>query len=188
MELMLVALTIFLLQTTNITVGSMRVVMLVRGNRLAAGGLALLESLVWVYAAGQVINDLGNPVKVTAYVLGFSTGMMIGITVERWLALGKTLMRIVAPVDSPAIADVLREQGYFATVVNAAGRDGDVRIVFSVVPRKKIGAIEELVARTNPSAFITFEETRTLSSVRAHMTVPQGALLTLKESFGRRDA
>lgn len=186
MEILFVAVLIFLLQATNITVGTLRVMMLVRGHRLAAGGLALLESLVWVYAAGQVINDMGNPVKVVAYVLGFATGTMMGVTVERWLALGTTMMRIIAPVDSPQVADQLRERGYFATVLNAEGRDGDVRVVFSVVPRKRIGSIEELVAKVNPRAFVTFEETRTLSLARAHLTVPQGALLTLRESFGRR--
>ena len=186
MELALVALSIFALQTANITVGSMRVVMLVRGHRLIAGGLALLESLVWVYAAGQVINDLGNPIKVAAYVLGFGTGTIVGMTVERWLALGKTLMRIVAPVDSPQVVDALRERGFFATVVNAEGRDGNVRIVFSVIPRKHIRAIEELVSETNPHAFVTFEETRTLSLMNAHRMVPQGAFVTLGSVFGRR--
>jgi uncharacterized protein YebE (UPF0316 family) len=185
-HVLLVSLLIFILQATNITVGSLRVMMLVRGNRLAAGGLALLESFVWVYSAGQVINDLGNPLKVFAYVTGFATGTMLGVTVERWLALGKALLRIVAPVDSPELAHELRARGFYATVLNASGRDGDVRIIFSVVPRRQMRTVEEVVARINPRAFVTFEETRTMSLMRAHLTVPQGALLTLSQFSGRR--
>lgn len=185
-QLLLVSLLIFVLQATNITVGSLRVMMLVRGRRLAAGGLALLESTVWIYAAGQVINDLGNPMKVVAYVTGFAVGTMVGVTVERWMALGKSLLRIVAPVDSPQVVDALRERGFYATVINAAGRDGDVRVVFSVVPRRQIKTVEELVVRINPRAFVTFEETRTMSLMRAHKTVPQGALLTLTDLAGRK--
>lgn len=185
LELLLVSLLIFVLQATNITVGSLRVMMLVRGNRLAAGGLALIESLVWVYAAGQVINDLANPVKVISYVLGFSVGTMVGVTVERWMALGKTLLRIVAPVSSPQVVDELRARGYYATVLNGEGRDGDVRVIFSVIPRKKMRVLEELVLKINPQAFVTFEETRTLGLMRAHMTVPQGALVTLGELSAR---
>jgi uncharacterized protein YebE (UPF0316 family) len=186
-ELIIVALLIFVLQATNITVGTLRVMMLVRGNRLAAGGLALLESSVWIYAAGQVINDLGNPFKVVAYVSGFAVGTMVGVTVERWLALGKALLRIIAPVDSPQVVDELRKRGYYATVLNATGRDGDVRVVFSVVPRKQIRAVEQLVAQVNPQAFVTFEETRTMSLMRAHMAVPQGAMVTLAETLGNTD-
>lgn len=170
-------LLIFVLQAADITVGTLRVVMLVRGHRLAAGGLALLESLVWVYAAGQVLTDPANPIEVAAYVTGFAAGTMLGVTVERWLALGKTLLRIVAPVGSPQVVDELRRRGYYATVVNAEGRDGQVRVVFSVVPRRQVPSVERVVADINPRAFVTFEETRTLSVARGPLAVPQASLL-----------
>jgi len=183
---LLVGVTIFLLQALNITLNSLRVTMLVRGHRLAAGGLALLESSVWVYAAGQVLTDLGNPVKVVAYASGFAVGTMIGVTVEKWLALGKGILRIVSPVDSPRLIDTLREHGYYATVVNASGRDGDVRIIFTVVPRKKIPQVEKLVREVNPQAFITVEETKTLATMKRHRAVPTGALATMGDVFTGR--
>lgn len=161
-ELFLTCLLIFSLKFINISTGTLRIMMLVRGNRLMAGALAFVESLVWVYAAGQVLTDLNNPYKIMAFTTGFAIGTMFGSTLERWLALGKTLLRIVAPIDSPQVVDVLRKQGFYATAINAEGRDGTVRIAFSVIPRKQMRAVERLVAETNPQAFVTFEEVRTL--------------------------
>lgn len=161
-ELVLTCLLIFSLKFINISVGTLRIMMLVRGNRLMAGGLAFVESLVWVYAAGQVLTDLNNPYKILAFTSGFAIGTMFGSTLERWLALGKTLLRIIAPLESPQVVDALRARGYFATVINAEGRDGQVRIAFSVIPRKHMREVEQLVAEINPHAFVTFEEVRTL--------------------------
>lgn len=162
LELFLTCLLIFSLKFINISTGTLRIMMLVRGNSVMAGALAFVESLVWVYAAGQVLTDLNNPYKILAFTSGFAIGTMFGSTLERWLALGKTLLRIVAPIGSPQVTDALRSRGYFATTINAEGRDGTVRVAFSVIPRKHMRDVERLVGEINPHAFVTFEEVRTL--------------------------
>ena len=93
-----------------------------------------------------------------AYAGGYAAGTMLGASVERWIAMGKCMMRIVVPTNSPDVAYVLRERGYYATVLNAEGRDGGVRIVFSVIKRRYIKELLALVHEANPKAFVTFEE------------------------------
>ncbi len=164
--LLLSALLIFLMRITDVSIGTLRIIMLVRGKRREAGLLGFFESLVWLLAAGQVLTNLDSPLKIIAYAGGYATGTMFGSTIERWLAMGKTLMRIVAPVNSPQVAEALRNAGFYVTVVNAAGRDGEVRIAFSVIPRKRIPEALKLVSEINPRAFVTFEET-TMAELRA---------------------
>lgn len=184
-ELFVTCLLIFSLKFINISTGTLRIMMLVRGNRLMAGGLAFVESLVWVYAAGQVLTDLTNPYKILAFTSGFAIGTMFGSTLERWLALGKTLLRIVAPVDSPQVTDALRSKGYYATTINAEGRDGTVRVAFSVIPRKHMRDVERLVAQVNPQAFVTFEEVRTLPIANDQLSKARPApKFTLRPLFG----
>ncbi|MEX2540259.1 MAG: DUF5698 domain-containing protein [Trueperaceae bacterium] len=188
-ELFLTCLLIFSLKFINISTGTLRIMMLVRGNRLMAGALAFVESLVWVYAAGQVITDLNNPYKILAFTSGFAIGTIFGSTLERWLALGKTLLRIVAPIGSPQVTDALRGRGYFATTINAEGRDGTVRIAFSVIPRKHMRDVERLVAEINPHAFVTFEEVRTLPIANDQLSKarpkPAGVLAPIFGLLGR---
>ena len=149
------------MRIADVSIGTVRIVMLVRGKRLLAGILSFLESFVWLLAAAQVLTDLDDPVKMVAYALGYAAGTMLGASVERWIAIGKCLMRIVVPNGSPDIANVLRERGYYATVVNAEGRDGGVRIVFSVIPRRRTNDLLSLIHDISPKAFVTFEEVST---------------------------
>jgi uncharacterized protein YebE (UPF0316 family) len=100
-ELLLAALLIFAMRLADVSLGTLRIVMLVRGKRRWAGVLGFFESLIWVLAARQVLGDLDELIKIVAYAGGYAAGTMLGSTFERWLAMGSVLVRIVAPVDSP---------------------------------------------------------------------------------------
>ena len=161
MSLFLAALLIFFMRVTDQTLGTLRIVILVRGRRLLAGTLGFFESLVWVLAAGQVLNNLDSPLKIIAFAGGFSAGTMLGGTVEGWLALGDSLLQIVAPIESPPAAPALRAAGFGATIVNAEGMDGAVRITFTVIPRKRAQEVMRIVKSVNPQAYVTYEQIST---------------------------
>ncbi len=160
------ALLIFSMRVTDVTIGTLRIVFLVRGKRWTAGMLGFFESLVWVLAARLVLTDLDDPIKIIGFAAGFGAGTVLGGTIERWLALGNKLIRIVAPVESPAGFETLREAGYQVTVLNGEGRDGDVRIAFSVIPRRKTSEVLSIVRENNPEAFVTLEDA-TLPNMKA---------------------
>ena len=153
------ALSIFALRILDVSIGTLRIGMLVRGRRALAGVFSFVESLIWLAAAAQVLSNLDSSAKIVAYAGGYAAGTMLGTTLERRMALGNSLVRIVAPLDSPNLSDALRKRGFYATVINGSGRDGDVRISFSVVPRRRVGEVLKLVQETNPKAFVTAEET-----------------------------
>lgn len=159
LELLFSALSIFLLRILDVSIGTVRIGMLVRGRRIIAGVLSFVESMIWLIAAAQVLGNLDAPIKFIAYAGGYATGTMLGATIERWLAVGNTLMRIVTPVSSENPSVMLHKEGYYATVLNATGRDGDVRVCFSVIPRKRVPTLLKLVNSHFPKAFVTFEET-----------------------------
>ena len=164
-ELFLNALLIFALRIADVSIGTVRIVTLVRGQRRLAGVLSFCESFIWLLAAAQVLTNLDSVLKMVAYAGGYAAGTMLGATVERWIAMGDALVRIVLSNDSPPMAEALRRRGLYATVVNAEGRDGEVRVVFSVVPRKRVREVLRLVQEVNPQAFVTFEEVRRAAGV-----------------------
>lgn len=159
LPLLLSALTIFGLRILDVSIGTLRIGMLVRGRRRLAGLFSFFESLIWLTAAAQVLTSIDSPIKFVAYAGGYATGTIVGATLERWLAVGNAIIRFIATPKAPNVAAALREAGYYVTVVNGSGRDGDVTIGFSVVPRKQVGEVVRLIQKINPQAHITLEET-----------------------------
>ncbi len=159
MGLLLAAAGIFALRILDVSIGTLRIAYLVRGRRAIAGALSFFESLVWLTAAAQVITSLDAPIKFVAYAAGYATGTVLGVSIERWIAAGDTLLRVVTPVGSSAVEEPLRDAGYYVTSLNGQGRDGDVRVLFTVLPRRKVPEALRIVRRANPNAYVTLEAT-----------------------------
>ena len=160
MDLFLGSLLIFLLRVGDVSIASVRIVTLMRGRILLAALLGFFESLFWVSAAAIVFSNLDHPIRIISFAAGFAAGTLLGGFVERWLAMGTALVRVIAPNDAPRVAPSLRAAGIQVTVLNAEGRDGDVRLNFMVIPRRRVPEVLEIVAVVNPEAFVTVEDLR----------------------------
>ena len=167
MELFLGSLLIFVLRVGDVGISSVRIVTLMRGKIWLAAFLGFFESLLWVSAAAIVFSNLDHPIRIISFAAGFATGTMIGGFVERWLAMGTALLRVIAPIDSPPVAASLRAAGFAVTVLNAEGRDGDVRLNFMVLPRRRVKEAMAIVHQINPDAFVTVEDIRIAELERA---------------------
>jgi uncharacterized protein YebE (UPF0316 family) len=167
-ELALTALVIFLLRIGDVSIASVRIVTLMRGRIGLASILGFFESLIWVSAAAIVFSNLDNPVRVVAFAAGFAAGTLLGGHIERWLAMGTAFIRIVAPVETPSVAHALREEGFAVTVINAEGRDGEVRVTFLVLPRRQAKLAMGIIHTTNPAAFVTIEDIRIAEVARRY--------------------
>jgi uncharacterized protein YebE (UPF0316 family) len=159
LALLVAAAGIFALRILDVSIGTLRITYLVRGRRLIAGGLSFFESLVWLTAAAQVITSLDAPLKFVAYAAGYATGTVLGVSIERWIAAGDTLLRVVTPVTAASVEAPLRSAGYYVTSLNAQGRDGDVQMLFTVLPRRKVPEALKIVRAASPNAYVTLEAT-----------------------------
>ncbi|QDS99548.1 DUF2179 domain-containing protein [Adhaeretor mobilis] len=153
------AVLIFALRVVDVSLGALRISMLFRGRRGLAGLFGFFESLVWLIAAALVLGNLSSPIQFVAYACGYAAGTMLGSTMEKWLAIGDALVRIVTPSGSPELTSLMRDAGYYMTTVDAKGRDGDVQVSLSVVPRRAAPRLMTMARNANPEAFITYEET-----------------------------
>ena len=156
------ALVIFLLRILDVPVGTLRVMYMVRGDRLRAVPLAFLESAVWVFAISQIFQRLDDRVSMLAFAAGFAAGTLVGMTLEKWIASGHVLVRVISDkADGQGLADAVRSAGFGVTVVTGSGRAGEQAILFVVALRKRGRELLELVRRMDAGAFITIDPVHT---------------------------
>jgi len=165
-QLLLDLVLIFGLRTLDVGLSTVRIVVLGRGRRGLAAVLGFIEAIVWVVAVARVLEGIDDPARIIAFAGGFAIGTYLGSMVEEWLAIGQALVRVVAPVDSPSVAPYLRELGLGATVFNGDGMDGEVRLTFCVVERKRLNEVTRLVHGVNPTAYVTVDDTASVDLTR----------------------
>jgi uncharacterized protein YebE (UPF0316 family) len=155
-------LVIFCLRIVDVSLATTRMLLTVRGQRLAVPLIGFVEVLVWLLAAGNAIRFLNSPLHVAGYAAGFAAGNVVGLWLEEKLAMGLATVRIISPHGGVELADALREQGFGVTEFAGQGREGPVEVVYTVARRSQIRSILATVTAWDPEAFVTVEEPRAI--------------------------
>lgn len=151
---------IFCLRLTDVTLGTLRILMTVRGRKLLAGVIGFVEVTIFVVAISQVVRNVDNVWNVLGYAGGFAAGTMVGMTIEERLALGFSIVRIISANPNSPLGEAIRSAGFGATEIPGRGMNHAVDILEVVVRRADLPAVLQIVDRVDNKAFVTVEETR----------------------------
>lgn len=150
---------IFLLRVSDMTLDTLRVLVVMRGKKGLAWLLGFFQAAIFVLAISSVLSNLDNPLNVVGYAAGFGTGNVVGMLIEERLAIGHILVTIMSPRLGTAIAEQLRKEGYAVTEI-PHGKDGMVTMLNCNVLRKNVDRVHKIVNGIDAEAFITAEDVR----------------------------
>lgn len=154
-------LVIFALRIVDVSLGTVRMILMVRGRRELSAAIGFVEVLIWIVAVGNALQHLGSPYHVVGYAGGFAAGTYVGIAVEDYLAFGTVVVRAIIPDEAHGTtARSLRAEGFAVTEVDGRGQSGPVDVLNVVVNRSEAPRVVEAVEAEAPRSFITVEEIR----------------------------
>jgi uncharacterized protein YebE (UPF0316 family) len=151
---------IFVLRVCDMSLDTLRMLVVMRGRKLVAWVLGFFQAAIFVLAITSVLKDLNNLLNVLGYAAGFATGNVVGMWIEERLAIGHVQLSIVSSRRGSAVAEMLRKTGYAVTEIPARGRDGMVSMLSCSVLRKNVERVHTLIQEVDPSVFITSEDVR----------------------------
>ncbi|MEZ4644137.1 MAG: DUF5698 domain-containing protein [Chloroflexota bacterium] len=160
---------IFALRVIGVTLSTVRVLVMLRGRKLASMVMGFFEVLVYVIAIGQVVNNLSNIWNVLGYCFGFSAGTLAGMWLDERTATGFATVRIISRTKGPRIAEKLRDAGYGATIEWGMGREGRVGLVLAIVRRQEVDDVCHLADAIDEQAFVTVEAAQAVRRGYLHL-------------------
>jgi len=153
-------LLIIIARIMDVTLGTLRIIFVSRGNRLIAPILGFFEVLIWIVAISQIIQNLNNPLTYFAYALGFALGNYLGIEAEEKMAIGFLVVRLFVISSEDDIRAKIINAGFGVTAIEGKGSAGKVTILFSVIKRKDLERYISIVNEGNPKIFYSVETAR----------------------------
>jgi uncharacterized protein YebE (UPF0316 family) len=169
------ALLVFVAEVCVVTFGTLRIIFVARAQKFMAPLLGFFEVSLWLLAMCQVMKNLSDWSCFIAFALGFTLGSYLGIIIEKRLAFGMVLVKIVTNHDVSELIDCLRAANFGVTSMQGEGASGKVQIVMSVVKRSQLATVTDLIETHSPGAFYAVSD---LQSAR------EGIFPTAKERPG----
>ncbi|MCH7402630.1 DUF2179 domain-containing protein [Belliella kenyensis] len=160
---LIMPLLIFFARVSDVTINTLRIMLMLNGKKKVAPVLGFFEALIWLLAIGQIFQNINNPMSYLAYAGGFAMGTFVGMTIEEKLALGRVLVRVITPAPMPELIDYMKEQNFRFTNVGAEGRYGKVNLLFTVMKRDALPEFVSKVKKLNQNAFYTIESVKRVS-------------------------
>ena len=156
----LLPLLIFVARVIDVGLGTLRIIFTARGKRQLAPLLGFVEVFIWVAVISQMVRGVNHVVAYLAYAAGFAAGNYLGRWINNRLAIGTVVLRIILAQSGDLLADILHQAGYGVTRVDGQGANGPVKLIYTIVRRKYLSGVLELIHQTTPKAFIAIEEVR----------------------------
>lgn len=151
---------IFSARVLDVSLQTLRIIFVSRGLKYLAPVIGFVEVIIWLLALRVIMENLNNWACYIAYGAGFAMGNFIGIFIEKRLAIGNSIVRIITRKDAIPLIEHLRSSGYGVTSIQAEGSEGSVHVIYVIVKRHDLEAIGEVIRDFNPNAFYTVEDVR----------------------------
>jgi len=145
---------IFAINLSYVTLNTIRFMLTMKGYRILAPLLSMVEIVIYVLGLSMVMNSLDNPLNLAAYALGYGAGIGIGIKIEDWLALGYTMITVMTQDVGSTMPNQLRDLGYGVSSYRANGRDGERLVLEILLTRKAERHLQNKVLEIDPKAFM----------------------------------
>lgn len=145
---------------TDVSMATMRHIFMTKGLKRVVPIMSFFEVLIWLVAITQIIQNLRNPACYIAFAGGFAAGTYLGMVIEERLAIGLQVVRIITNQDYDQLIISLKSSGHGVTIVPAQGAMGPVKMIFTIVKRKNVEEVIQLITLYNPNAFFSVEDIR----------------------------
>ncbi|MGD9559600.1 MAG: DUF2179 domain-containing protein [Oscillospiraceae bacterium] len=156
---------IFFAKLVEVSLSTLRYVLVNRGERVKGAVIGFFEMLIWLVVISNVLSTVTeDPIKVLVYCLAFSCGTFLGITLENKLAIGTASIQAVVDEDKKDdLSRLLRERGFGVTIVQGEGMEGHrVDILMIFLKRKCVPEAIAAIRQVCPSTLVTVNDVRHL--------------------------
>lgn len=154
---------IFCARIVDVSIGTVRTMLVVKGKTLIAAIAAFIEVLIWFVVAREALNTDMNSIFIPiAYAGGYATGTFLGSILANKFIDGVVGVQVIISRQNGEIIEELRTAGYAVSVIplEDAKDDDNRHMLFIQINKKKLKGLTRLINKFDKDAFIVINDTK----------------------------
>lgn len=154
---------IFFGRIVDVTLGTLRIIFVSKGERFKAPIIGFFEVFIWVVIISQILTRADDLITYLSYAGGYAAGNYVGILIEKRIAFGVILCRVYTNKSGHKLLNLLSLKGFGATMTHGKGSVDEVDIIETVFDRKQLKHVSNIILSFDKEAFYVIEDVRTRS-------------------------
>lgn len=159
MNLVFLCLKIFFARILDVSIGTVRTVIMVKGKIYITTFLAFIEVLIWLIVAREALITSAKSIMIPiSYSLGYATGTFIGTYISNNFIKGTRRVEIITKKNQIRLINNLRNNNFAVSIVDLKNNKNGLLICEIKNSRQK--ELIKIVKEIDPDAFIAINETK----------------------------
>jgi len=144
------------IQIVYVAMNSLRMVLMIKGWKLAASLISMIEICIYILGLTMVLNQMDTPLGVIIYSASYGIGILIGVYLEEKIAIGYIALQIVT--QNGDMPQILRGHKFGVTAWTGVGANGFRTVLLVFAKRKEYPGLIRIIKEADEHAFlISFE-------------------------------
>lgn len=160
MALFLLCVKIFFARILDVSLGTLRTIITVKGKNLYAAMIGFVEICIWFTIVREALNTDETSIFVMfSYAAGYATGTYIGGIISKKVIKGTLSVQVIT--SDLSLVDAIRKAGYGVSVMNIKGQEErDKYMLYIEVNNKSFSHLSDIISKHDKKAFIVVNETK----------------------------
>lgn len=162
MELFFLCLKIFFARILDVTIGTVRTMLMVKGKTYIMGVLAFFEVFIWFIVAREaLVTSLDSILIPIFYSLGYATGTLLGSFISNRYIKGVVRVEVIAKQNDEMLK-IIKDHGYEVSRINLKPSEDKIKreMLYLQINNKSLNKLTNIIKRYDKEAFIVVSETK----------------------------
>lgn len=161
--MLFICLKIFFARIVDVTIGTIRTVLTVKGRVLLPVILAFFEVFIWFLVAKEALNTDINSLWIPIfYSMGYATGTLIGSYISKNFLKGFIEVQVITKYNNDKMIHALRENGFGVSICSLKKNLNNEKkdMFFIQVKNKRLKEVTKIIREYDKDAFVVIQETK----------------------------
>lgn len=162
--LIITCIKIFLARIVDVSLGTVRTVLVVKGRRLTPAVVAFFEVLIWFLIAREALNtDVKSLLIPIFYAAGYAAGTYIGGYISNNFVDGLIGVQVITEEkNSKNMLDEIRKKGFGVSVVDLKSTQDNKKKDMLIIQlnKKELKTLTHIIRTNDQNAFVVINETK----------------------------
>ena len=161
-EVLVLVITVFFARLTDVTLRTIRTILLIDGKKYTAALLGFFEVSIWLLVIRNAITSTQGVVYIAlAYGSGFALGHILGVTLVERLVKQINKVIIITTSTNDAFVKALRNKQFGVTKIEAFGI-GETKkyYLYLEILASRLVTLNQVLAEYDPTAFMIINKSK----------------------------
>ncbi len=155
---------IFLARIIDVSLGTIRTVLVVKERRLLPAVIAFFEVLIWFLVAREALStDLDSWLIPIFYSAGYATGTYLGGIISNKYVKGVIGVQVITKSEvAKKMLNEIRKKGFGVSVLDLKNPQDNIKknMLIIQVDKAKLKILTKIIRTNDPDAFVVINETK----------------------------